>query len=323
MATRSRLQKSLASRPNQLALVASLLWAIISLAYGYGYGSAGIGRGYIGTMLFIVTFAVPIALFWIIARLSQQSSPTPPQPISSADDIDTMLRAALTPIEPRFDRFDKALAEVSKQTLSIAESMSVITLRLNANRFVTAARIEPPIAPEPQAEQEQLPLVSTQPQSAIGPTIADIIRAANFPNNDNDFETVNAIKQALKNRNMAQLLQAAEDILNLLAQDGIYMDDLHVAPLSAAQWRGFATGKRGADVASVGAIHDQAALTKTRARSRKDQVYRDTALHFQRKFDVILGDFARHATDTEILALANTRTGRAFMLMARVSGTFD
>ena len=29
------------------------------------------------------------------------------------------------------------------------------------------------------------------------------------------------------------------------------------------------------------------------------------------------------SSDSEILALADTRTGRAFMLIARVSGTFD
>ena len=275
---------------------------------------------------FLVTLIVPIILFWLVAQLSQQSPvPTQIQHISSADEIDSMLRAALTPIEPRFDQFDKALAEHAKQTRSIAESLAVIAIRLSTIRPASAAQTATPIAdqPDPEPDQDQLPLVSTQSQSAIGPTMPDIIRAANFPNNDNDFAAVNAIKQALKNRNMAQLLQAAEDMLNLLAQDGIYMDDLHVAASSAVQWRAFAAGKRGADVASVGAIHDEAALKKTRARSRKDQIYRDTALHFQRKFDVILGDFARHGSDAEILALANTRTGRAFMLMARVSGTFD
>ena len=319
-----RLKKFLARRPNQLALSATLLWALISLAYGLGYGGAGIGRGYVGTMLLIITFIVPIALFWIIARLSQQSTPLHFPHVSTADEIDSMLRNALTPIEPRFDAFDKSQTDLAKQMRSVAESMAVIAIRLNANRPTAPVQSLPPTnEPESFPEQDQLPLVSTQAQSAIGPTIADIIRAANFPNNDSDFETVNAIKQALKNRKMAQLLQAAEDILNLLAQDGIYMDDLHVAPLSPAQWRAFAQGKRGAEVASVGAIHDQAALAKTRARSRKDQVYRDTALHFQRRFDVILGDFARNASDAEILSLANTRTGRAFMLMARVSGTFD
>ncbi len=321
----SRLRKFMSCRANQLALVASLLWAIISLGYGFGYGGAGIGRGYVGTMLFFITLVAPITLFWVIALLvTQKTPPAAMQHVSNADEIDTMLRNALTPIGPRFDAFDKSQAELVKQMRSVTESMAVIAIRLNANRLTPPVQsAPPPDEPVSRPEQDQLPLLPAQSQSAIGPTIADIIRAANFPNSDNDFETVNAIKQALKNRNMAQLLQAAEDILNLLAQDGIYMDDLHVAPLSASQWRAFAQGKRGAEVASVGAIHDQAALTKTRARSRKDQVYRDTALHFQRRFDVILGDFARHASDAEILSLANTRTGRAFMLMARVSGTFD
>ena len=34
-------------------------------------------------------------------------------------------------------------------------------------------------------------------------------------------------------------------------------------------------------------------------------------------------DFERNATDADIVALANTRTARAFMLLGRAAGTFD
>jgi hypothetical protein len=34
-------------------------------------------------------------------------------------------------------------------------------------------------------------------------------------------------------------------------------------------------------------------------------------------------EFEKNATDTEIVALADTRTARAFMLLGRVAGTFD
>ena len=91
---------------------------------------------------------------------------------------------------------------------------------------------------------------------------------------DSDFVAVNAIRQALKNRNMAQLLQAAEDMLNLLAQDGIYMDDLKLAPTSAPQWRAFASGRRGPDVAAVGSIHDESMADPRMKTPRRQQSFK-------------------------------------------------
>ena len=56
---------------------------------------------------------------------------------------------------------------------------------------------------------------------------------------------------------------------------------------------------------------------------RQDHIFRDTAHHFLRKFDHTFALFEKQATDAEIIALADTRTARAFMLLGRVAGTFD
>lgn len=56
---------------------------------------------------------------------------------------------------------------------------------------------------------------------------------------------------------------------------------------------------------------------------RQDNIFRDTAHHFLRKFDQIFSQFAEHASDAEIAALSDTRTARCFMLLGRVAGTFD
>jgi len=55
---------------------------------------------------------------------------------------------------------------------------------------------------------------------------------------------------------------------------------------------------------------------------RSDPIFRDAALHFQRQFDIILREFCRDGSDEQIVKLANTRTGRTFMLLGRVSGMF-
>lgn len=150
-----------------------------------------------------------------------------------------------------------------------------------------------------------------------------VVRALDFPQDENDAQGFAAIRRVLPNRDIAQLLQASEDVLSMLAQEGIYMDDLGVAPGNPDLWHKFARGARGEEVAAIGTIQDQAALALTRGRMRNDSVFRDVALHFMRQFDRFLQGAIDTATDRDITRLADTRTGRAFQLLARVSGSFD
>jgi hypothetical protein len=56
---------------------------------------------------------------------------------------------------------------------------------------------------------------------------------------------------------------------------------------------------------------------------KTDSIFRDTALFFQRRFDGILSEFCADAGDAGIEEVAATRSGRAFMLLARLSGSLD
>ena len=56
---------------------------------------------------------------------------------------------------------------------------------------------------------------------------------------------------------------------------------------------------------------------------KQDPIFRDAAHHFLRLFDKGFSKFEKTATDAEISDLAGTRTARAFMLLGRVTGTFD
>jgi hypothetical protein len=56
---------------------------------------------------------------------------------------------------------------------------------------------------------------------------------------------------------------------------------------------------------------------------KADPVFRDAAHHFLRSFDKTVAAFEPNATDAELADLGNTRTARAFMLLGRVTGTFD
>ena len=152
---------------------------------------------------------------------------------------------------------------------------------------------------------------------------ADLNRALNFPQDESDKDGFAAIKRVLPHRNTAQLLQAAEDVLSMLAQEGIYMDDLIVAPANPDLWREFAAGARGEEIADMGTVDDQAALALVRGRMRNDQVFKDGVLHFLRLFDRVVNEFSTEATDRDLVTLAGTRSGLAFLLLARANGTFS
>lgn len=184
-----------------------------------------------------------------------------------------------------------------------------------------------PVAPRTatplQVEQPALALAAGPDDDSPPLENPDLIRALNFPDNEDDTAGFAALRRALRDRTARHLVQASQDVLTLLSQDGIYMDDLRPDPASADLWRRFAKGERGQGVAAVGAVRDEAGLSVVTARMREDAVFRDAVHHFLRRFDLILVTFEQNATDADLRALAETRTARAFMLLARASRTFD
>ncbi|WP_118135303.1 hypothetical protein, partial [Oceanicella sp. SM1341] len=177
----------------------------------------------------------------------------------------------------------------------------------------------------PDEEQATLPLTADggEEEAEAGVDWTEMLIALNFPMDEADSEGFTAMKQAMRDHQMSQCLRAAEDVLTLLSQDGIYMDDLIPDPAPAALWQAFARGTRGPSIAGLGAIRDEEALASSRERSRRDPIFRDATLHFLRRFDVVLRRMCAEAREDEISALSSTRTGRAFMLLARVHGAFD
>ena len=159
----------------------------------------------------------------------------------------------------------------------------------------------------------------------MAPSISreEFIRAINFPETAEDTVGFNALRRALKDRAVAGLVQAAQDVLTLLSQDGIYMDDLRPDMARPEVWRQFAQGTRGRQIAALGGVRDRSSLALASGRMREDPIFRDAVHHFLRRFDKSFTQFEAEASDTEISELANTRTARAFMLLGRIAGVFD
>jgi hypothetical protein len=149
-------------------------------------------------------------------------------------------------------------------------------------------------------------------------------RALEFPRDEADEDGMAALRSALRDPLAAQLLQAAEDVLSILAANGLHMEDLRPVHGGPAAWRAYAEGARGPEADPVGGVRDAAALAAAQTLLRADPVFRDAALVFLRRWNLLLGRaLAAFGEADALVALADTRTGRAFMLLARALGAFD
>ncbi len=149
-----------------------------------------------------------------------------------------------------------------------------------------------------------------------------LIAALQFPADPDDQEGFRAMRRALRHPQSKQIVTAAQDVLTLLSQDGIYMDDFALGEVPPPLLRRVATGERGAGVADAAALSDPAAEGRIAERMTSDPIFRDATDHFLRHFDRLLADLEPRAGDDELAALAHTRTGRAYLLIGRAMGSF-
>jgi hypothetical protein len=221
---------------------------------------------------------------------------------------------------------EKKLDEIVAAQRQTETTLANFTSRRDPALTVPSADRKAALAlPQPTAGDEQPALALGTPIDEPGPPlkVADFVRALNFPDSPEDKAGFRALRLALEDRNVSKLIRAAQDVLTLLSQDGIYTDDLRPDRAKPEVWRRFAQGERGRTIAGLGGVHDRSSLALTSARMREDAVFRDAAHHFLRTFDRAFQEFEKTASDQDIAELAETRTARAFMLFGRVTGTFD
>ncbi|MBW7920678.1 MAG: hypothetical protein H3C51_01100 [Rubellimicrobium sp.] len=216
-------------------------------------------------------------------------------------------------------------AEGARLAWAVAELQGLASPARTAPPPPPQAAEPPPVAApaQPAAPADPEPQLALAAPEAEAPLARDdLVRALNFPEDEQDAEGIAALRRALGNREVRQLIHAAQDALTLLSQDGIYMDDLAPDQARPEIWRRFAQGERGHPVAQLGGLDDRAALGAVMRRMREDMIFRDTAHHFLRLFDRILSHFEPEAADEELIALSGTRTARAFILIGRAAGVF-
>jgi len=231
-----------------------------------------------------------------------------------AEAVRMLLKARGQEHEAIAELVETAQGVATKAAQKAQAADKVVNLAIKANPAMDANAHQQPDLP-----LEAAPMAPQPGQ----PEWDHVVRALNFPQSETDTAGFKSIRKVLPFREIAQLLQGAEDILSMLAQEGIYMDDLTTEDANPALWHRFAAGARGAELDDMGTVLDHAAITLAQGRMRSDPVFMDSALHFLRLFDRFLQAHIKTATDLDIVALADTRTGRAFQLLARIGGTFN
>jgi len=312
-----------------LAAAMSVLWLLgagvfFLLLGGDGKDSAGGGEGPLRIVMVVLAVALPLALIWVAAAAARSAR--------IMREESERLHGAITGMRQSYLQMQQAIATGTSRSVEqrLEEIAAAQRKTEDAIATFTSSRPPAPVTPPPPAPaapqgDEQQGLLALGPAEAADEPLAtdDLIRALNFPETAEDREGFRALRAALRNRQAAGLVQASQDVLTLLSQDGIYMDDLAPDRARPEVWRRFAAGERGGAIKPLGGVHDRSSLALAAGRMRSDSIFRDAAHHFLRKFDHTFADLAPNLTDREIAALAETRTARAFMLLGRVTGTFD
>ena len=308
-----------------IAIALSLIWLVLAggfflLVPATESDTSG------GSLRFVVTVLaifMPVALIWVAAAAARAARIMREESRKMQAAVDGMRQTYLADRQtrgntlPQSTTVERKLNEIAQATRATETSLATFTSTRDAPRTP---------APQPVrvADGQQSLALGTQAEDIRPPLPRiDLIRALNFPDTEKDTIGFAALRRALKDRTARQLVQASQDVLTLLSQDGIYMDDLRPDRAPPEIWRRFAKGERGRAVAALGGVRDRSCLALTGGRMREDTIFRDAAHHFLRHFDRMLTAFEPEASDEDISDLSETRTARAFMLLGRVTGTFD
>lgn len=309
-----------------VAGVLSAIWMVAIVAYFWTSQAEETSLGLVLTLLVVF---LPLVLIWTAAITLRSVRALRLEAQRLQASVEAMRHAYLsnmqggTAMKPSMER---KLDEIAQSTRAAGETIANFASRRDTSLSQASADRKAALAvPRVDLQAEQSTLALGTPAEALRPPLSvnDFIRALQFPESPDDKEGFRALRLALEDRDVAKLIRAAQDVLTLLSQEGIFMDDLKPDRAHPDIWRRFAAGERGRAIASLGGIRDRSSLALTAARIREDTVFRDAAHHFLRSFDRAVAAFEKNATDTEIAELAETRTARAFMVFGRATGIFD
>ncbi|MDG2339869.1 MAG: hypothetical protein P8L32_01555 [Paracoccaceae bacterium] len=311
------------TRSEVSGLAVGFVWAlgILTNSIFTAFNDEGV---FVVNYLMVVIALLPVILIWLWARSSVQAR-------ELYSEIDG-LTARLVSLRKHVDALEDSLSPQNESDgliekinqIAQAQEKTDTTLAVFMSSRSAAANSSQADAADKSGSPKQatlLPVDMVNPQAPL--SHEDFVRAANFPHNTEDRVGFAVLRLALENDKTSPFLRASQDILTLLSQEGVYMDDLVPEKTRPESWRHFGQGKRGKAIAQLGGIRDRIIIERVSGRMREDMVFRDAVHHFLRKFDMVFTEFCEDASDDDLVQFSETRSGRAFMLLGRIAGTFD
>ena len=305
MSARDALQRLAAEQQRSRLLLigagASAAWLALGALFAALAPDDGAEGG--STLIWLTVLVLPLALIWL-AVWSARS-------LSLLREEAQELRALLESMQDQADGGDGGMVRPAAPPQP----------EVRTPRPAPAAPPRPAPAPaaRPAGDGRQATLQLDSP-AATELTTPELFFALNFPDGPDDREAIRCLRLALADPGLARLIRAAQDVVTLLAGQGVYMDELRIPETDPMLWRRFAEGARGDAVAGLAVIEDKNALETAGQMLRGDEVFRDVAHHFLRHFDRLLSRKAQDENPQVLAVLTETRSGRAFTLLAQATG---
>jgi len=311
-----------------VALVLALVWVGAVVAQLVS-APGTVMTGPLSILMTLLMVFLPLALIWGIVSTARTIRALRDEAARLQVAVDAMRHAYVvgqqtgTASKPSVEKKLDEIVAAQRKTETV---LATFSSRRDSALTVASADRKAALTIPPQSTTDEQPFLAlgTPAEDLRTPlSVADFVRALHFPESPEDKAGFRALRMALEDRKTSRLIRAAQDVLTLLSQEGIYMDDLKPERCRPEIWRRFAAGERGRGIAGLGGVRDRSSLALSSARMREDPIFRDAAHHFLRSFDKTFAEFEANASDAELADLAETRTARAFMLLGRVTGTFD
>jgi hypothetical protein len=132
-----------------------------------------------------------------------------------------------------------------------------------------------------------------------------------------------AIERAAADPDVAALIELTRGVAAALAEDGLYLSDVSPVHSPAELWARFAAGERGGEIAGLAGIEDEVALAIARSRLREDAGFRRLAIRLVAAYARLIERAAAEiGADPRLVEIAETRPGRAFLLLAGLLHAF-
>jgi hypothetical protein len=168
---------------------------------------------------------MPLALLWVAVGVARSVRSLRDEAARLQSAVDAMRNAfvahnqsAAAGLKPSVEKKLDEIAAAQRQTES---ALATFTSRRDPTQTVPSAdRKAALVAPRPNPGDEQPGLALGTPAEDMRPplSVADFIRALNFPETPEDKAGFRALRLALEDRSTSKLIRAAQDVLTLLSR---------------------------------------------------------------------------------------------------------